>query len=66
MEVNGNTVQQEASQVIEFDIFPEIDIIDNVYGKWQENGNSQPYFKVCGRAVWVLEVFLSWSQEMNC
>lgn len=57
MEVNGSTVQQEASQVIEFDIFPEIDIIDNIYGKWQENGNSQPYFKACGRAVWVLEVF---------
>lgn len=58
MKNNSGTTQQETtSQVTEFDIFPEIDIIDNVYGKWKENGNSLPYFKACGRAVWVLEVF---------
>lgn len=57
MEMNGNTTQHEASSVIEFQIFPEIDIVDNVFGKWLGNGNSPPYFKACGRAVWVLEVF---------
>lgn len=56
MEKTVGTQQEELQAPVE-DFFPHIDIVDNVFGKWVMNGNSLPYFKPFGRAVWVLDVF---------